>query len=54
METVRTLRIGGTLMRRGTYSADAASGAQVIDPLRFDGTGVLRVLRGTESVITLR
>jgi len=41
-------------MRRGTYSADAASGAQVIDTLRFSGTGVLRVLRGTESVITLR
>ena len=53
-ETVRTLRIGNTLMRRGTYSADAASGAQVIDTLRFSGTGVLRVLRGTESVITLR
>ena len=53
-ETVRTLRIGTTLMRRGTYSADAASGAQVIDTLRFSGTGVLHVLRGTESVITLR
>jgi autotransporter-associated beta strand protein len=53
-ETVRTLRIGNTLMRRGTYSADAASGAQVIDTLRFSGAGVLRVLRGTESVITLR
>jgi len=53
-ETVRTLRIGSTLMRRGTYSANAASGAQVIDTQRFAGTGVLRVLRGTESVITLR
>jgi len=53
-ETVRTLRIGNTLMRRGTYSADATSGAQVIDTLRFSGAGVLRVLRGTESVITLR
>lgn len=53
-EAVRTLRIGTTLMRRGTYSANAASGAQVIDTLRFAGTGILRVLRGTESVITLR
>ncbi len=53
-EAVRTLHIGGTLMRRGTYSADAASGAQVIDTLRFSGTGILRVLLGTESVITLR
>jgi autotransporter-associated beta strand protein len=52
-ETVRTLKIGGVPMRRGTYGA-AGSGAAFIDGTRFSGTGVLRVLRGTESVLTIR
>jgi autotransporter-associated beta strand protein len=53
VETVRTLRLGGLLMRRGTYGA-TASGADTIDNAHFSGTGKINVLRGAESFITLR
>ncbi len=53
VETVRTLRLGGNLMRRGTYGA-TGSGADTIDNTHFTGTGIINVLRGTESVITFR
>ena len=53
VETVKTLRIGGVLMRRGTYGA-TGSGANVTDATHFSGTGQINVLRGTESVISIR
>ena len=53
VETVRTLRLGGILMRRGTYGA-TDSGADTIDNTHFTGTGIINVLLGTESVITFR
>ncbi|HNX34796.1 MAG TPA: Calx-beta domain-containing protein [Kiritimatiellia bacterium] len=53
VETVKTLRIGSVLMRRGTYGA-TGSGANVTDDTHFSGTGQINVLRGTESVISIR
>ena len=53
VETVRTLHLGGILMRRGTYGA-TGSGADTIDDAHFAGAGIINVLRGTESVITIR
>ncbi len=53
VETVKSLRLGGVLMRRGTYGA-FGSGASVIDDTHFAGTGQLNVLHGTESFISIR
>ena len=54
-ETVRTLRLGNILMRRGTYGA-TGSGADTIDDTHFNtsGKGVINVLCGPESVFTIR
>jgi autotransporter-associated beta strand protein len=54
-ETVGMLRLGTTRQRRGTYGA-STSNAQYKNDAYFStsGAGVIRVLRGPESVISVR
>lgn len=52
-ETVKTLRLGGKLMRRGTYGA-SSSDAFNLDDAHFSGTGKVLVLQGTETFLFIR
>jgi uncharacterized repeat protein (TIGR02543 family) len=53
VETVGALYLGGRRQRRGTWGASSLT-AEHADSAHFTGTGVIRVLHGPESVISVR